>query len=85
MRSIEVRSIRPLTNPRCSPKGMKRELEAGKTREEHGGLVGWKGARELFRVGYRHCFTVDENLICTVRSEEEEKEEEKEEEENQER
>lgn len=50
----------------------------------------------LFRVGYRHCFTVDENLICTVREvaatkEEEktnkrdrEKEEEKEEEEEEE-
>lgn len=50
----------------------------------------------LFRVGYRHCFTVDENLICTVREvaatkeeektnkREREKEEEKEEEEEEE-
>lgn len=31
----------------------------------------------LFRVGYRHCFTVDENLICTVREVAATKEEEK--------
>lgn len=37
----------------------------------------------MFRVGYRHCFTVDENLICTVRREEApEEDEEKVEEEN---
>jgi len=33
------------------------------------------GKGELFRVGYRHCFTVDENLICTVRREEAEEQE----------
>lgn len=49
----------------------------GKTRDGRntGEVRGGRGG--LFRVGYRHCFTVDENLICTVRevapAEEEEK------------
>lgn len=41
-----------------------------------GPLATWWGAereevaqrgRGLFRLGYRHCFTVDENLICTTK------------------
>lgn len=47
------------------------------------GKLATVGGGGLFRVGYRHCFTVDENLICTVRREEApEEDEEKVEEEN---
>lgn len=65
MRSILVRSIRPLTN---GIREARRSAGGTKGTRDGNGKLAMVGG--LFRVGYRHCFTVDENLICTVRREE---------------
>lgn len=70
MRSIRVRSVQPLTNGirearRNGRVGAKGESRKAGVKLATDGLG--VGGGELFRVGYRHCFTVDENLICTVR------------------
>lgn len=82
MRSIRVRSVRPLTNGirearrSAGGKGNGEKRENSRWTDDERGREG-TGRGGLFRVGYRHCFTVDENLICTVREVTAAKEEEK--------
>lgn len=72
MRSIRVRSVEPLTNGIRVFSIEKRGLQSWRVATFPTVQVNWReggswtGSRGLFRLGYWHCFTVDENLICAT-------------------